>query len=181
MKLILFSLCFLSLPLLAMTENAEVQAIPRHNNGEFRTEGTFRGGAANTAGLKSLKSELVPAQGVERWTLEFADAVTKKPASLAPQFQVKMVKAESFQRPDGTVVYTEPPKVLLFLRGIHGSQVEAAQLAKSIKRSRFVKEVIPYPAIEDGDMAIEMILVREALVSPYHPRYAESKLVLDLK
>lgn len=169
------------MPLFAMTDTPQIFSIPRHSNGEFRTEGIFRGGAANTAGLLSLKAEPVPRQGLERWTLEFADASTKKPASLAPQFQVKIVKAESFQRPDGTVVYTEPPKVLLLLRGIHGSQVEASQIAKAIKRSKFVKEVIPYPAIEDGDMAIEMVLSREALVSPYHPRYAESKLVIELK
>ncbi len=166
---------------MAFTENTETLTIPRMATQTFRTEGVFQGGTSENAGIKGLKWELRPAEGAERWTLEFSEPNSPKPAKLPPQFQIKVVKAESFQRSDGTVVVTEPPKILFLLRGIQGSRLDRVQLNRAIKKSRFVKEIIPYPAIEDGDMAIEMILSREAFVSPFHPRYSENQIVMDLK
>ncbi len=181
MTSILFTALVFVVPLMAMPETAEILTMPRMATGVFRSEGVFRGGSGEAASLKGLRRDLLPSEGGERWTFDFTDPVTKKAIRLAPEFQVKVVKAESFQRSDGTVVYTEPPKVFILLRGIRSSQLEAAGLAKSLKKSRFVKEIIPYPSIEDGDMGIEMILSREALVSPYHPRHAENQLVLEMK
>ncbi len=154
-------------------------AIPRIASNEYREEGIYRGGSEESAGIKSLKREETPSQGGERWTLEFSSPTKRRKG--APYFQVKLVKAESFQRSDGTVVITEPPKILLQLRGVTGSGLPQRDITRALKRSRFVKEIIPYPPIEDGDTAIELVLSRETLVSPYNPRYAENQLVLELK
>ncbi len=182
-----FGLFFLTLlnssPLHAMpngftTEEPTLFAIPRIATNEYREEGIYRGGTEESSGIRSLKRESTPSQGGERWTLEFSSPNKKK---AAPFFQVKLIKAESFQRSDGTVVITEPPKIVLLLRGITGGGLPQRDITRALKKSRFVKAIIPYPPIEDGDTAIELVLSRETLISPHHPRFAENQLVLELK
>ncbi len=167
------------MPLLAMEDEPVLFTIPRIATNVYREEGIYRGGTEEAAGIRSLKREETPSQGGERWTFEFSSPHKYKKA--APYFQVKLIKAESFQRSDGTVVITEPPKIVLMLRGITGLGLPQRDIDRALKKSRFVREIIPYPPIEDGDTAIELVLSRETLISPHHPRYAENRLVLELK
>ena len=75
----------------------------------------------------------------------------------------------------------KPAKFLFLFRSIEKNRLNPKKLQKLAKKSRFVKKIILYPPIEEGDMAMEFILKEDVLFEPHQPLEKEGRLVLDVK
>jgi len=151
----------------------EATWIPRAASGAFRSEGYFEGGADSRATLARLR--VAPHKGFERWVLDFSDTST------APRFRLEYQPADKWLDDEGKAHFRRPARFLLRLRKVDRSRVRPADLRRLAAKSPLVKEVILYPAIEDGDRALEIVLESDVLFEPHQPQPNEARLVLDLK
>lgn len=155
-------------------------SIPRDASKRFLSDGVFEGGRAIRANLEGLRFSKHPKEGFERWVFDFSDATTRTVGSAAPQFQVRYVKAGKLAKPEGGYVTVEPARIVINLKGVSKNQLTRSLLDKLAKKSELVKEVISYPPIEEGDMAVEMILKDSYPFFTHQPLRNEGRLVIDL-
>lgn len=157
------------------------RTIARTSNENFLKEGFFEGGRNKRAVLESLRLADRPEAGFERWVIDFSDPVTKKVGSFAPLFQLQYFPAEKFIGNDGSTQTKKAAKFLFLFRSITRNKVDEATVKKLAKKSRFVKDILLYPPIEEGDLAMEFVLKDNVLFEPHQPVEKEGRLVLDLR
>jgi len=155
-------------------------SIPRNASHRFLTDGIFDGGKTVRANLEGLRFSKHSDQGFERWVFDFSDATTKTLGSIAPQFQLRYKKAIKLESDDGTLNTVEPARIIISLKGISRNNVSRSNLVRLAKKSSLVKEIVIYPPIEDGDLAIEMLLNDSFGFYPHQPLVNEGRLVIDL-
>jgi len=153
-------------------------SIPRDSARRFRTSGIFEGGTDKQANLEGLR--LASHAGYERWVVDFSDE-HKTLGGIAPRFQLRYVKADKIPLPDGSVFVRSPARFVFVFRNIARNSLKNSRLKGLARKSRFVKEIILYPPIERGDMAMEFVLNDNVLFEPHQPLEREGRLVLDLK
>lgn len=155
--------------------------IPRASTRAFLSEGLFEGGKDIRASLDSIRVAQHEERGFERWVVDFSDALGKQKGLVAPKFQLQYLKAQSFTTESGDEVVQRPAKFLLLLRNISKNSLDQAEVRKAAKKSGLVQDVILYPPIEQGDMAIEFVLKKNVLFEAHQPIERQGRLVLDLK
>lgn len=157
------------------------RTIARTPSENFVKEGFFEGGRNKRAVLESLRVADHPDSGFERWVIDFSDPVTKKLGTIAPAFQLQFFAAEKFLGNDGTTQVKKPAKFLFLFRSIARNRLEEQALKRLARKSRFVKDILLYPPIEEGDLAMEFVLKDNVLFEPHQPVEREGRLVLDLR
>ena len=170
------------LPLLfGMVLQAAVSPLPisRQSAQIFTAEGLFQGGSAGKASLEAIRFS-PHSKSRERWVIDFSDPTTQKVGTHAPLFQLRYVKGNSVGVPSQEVILS-PAKFVLNLRAISQNKVEPKKVARLIRKSDLVQDIVFYPAIEEGDMALEIILKKNVLFEAHQPVQNEGRLVLDLK
>lgn len=155
-------------------------SIPRDASQRYLSDGLFEGGKPVRANLEGLRFSKHQSHGFERWVFDFSDATTRTLGSVAPQFQIRYVKAEKLEMPEGGYTTVQPARIVINLKGVSKNQLSKPLLEKLAKKSDLVKEVISYPPIEDGDIAIEMILKDSYPFFTHQPIKNEGRLVVDL-
>jgi hypothetical protein len=156
-----------------------VAPIPRTASQSFRTEGLFEGGTPQPANVESLK--LSDNQGTERWELDFSDNIKRQVGKVAPKFQLRYIAGDKVIGESGELIMARPAKFVLTLQNIKKNFLNRATLVDLVKRSKFVKDIVVYPPIENGDTAIELILGDNVEFEPHQPAQKEGRLVLDIK
>ncbi|MBY0371835.1 hypothetical protein K2X33_14215 [bacterium] len=154
-------------------------AIPRLSTKDFRTEGLYEGGKRIPANIEAMR--VSDHKGVERWVVDFSDALSRKLGKVAPQFQVRYQPGEKGIGATGESVFFRPAKFLLTFRGVRQNYLDAEKVKALVKKSRYVKDITLYPAIEDGDLVIELTLTDDVAFEAHQPVQKEGHLVLDLK
>ncbi len=167
--------------LLVGSANAATQIvpIPRTASHSWRTEGLFAGGSSPAANIENL--HLSDHKGAERWVLDFSDNLKREIGKVAPKFQLRYIPGDKVIGSSGELVMARPAKFVLTLQGIRKNFLNRTALQDLVKRSKFVKDIIVYPPIENGDTAIELILGDNVDFEPHQPAQKEGRLVLDLK
>jgi len=155
-------------------------SIPRDASRRYLTDGIFDGGREVRANLEGLRFSKHRREGFERWVFDFSDATTQTKGSVAPKFQIRYVKASKIEKPEGGYQIVDPAKIVITLKGVGKNLLNRTNLEKLARKSDLVKEVINYPPIEDGDMAIEMILKDSYPFFTHQPLQNEGRLVIDL-
>ncbi len=180
MRLAFLSIFSLWTSLNLMASLAPSMSIPRDASRKYLTDGIFDGGRAIRANLEALRFSKHPKEGYERWVFDFSDASTRTLGSLAPQFQVRYIKAGKIAKPEGGYQTVEPARIVITLKGISKNLLSRTQLEKIARKSNLVKEIVSYPPIEDGDIAIEIILKDSYPFYTHQPLKNEGRLVIDL-
>jgi hypothetical protein len=161
-------------PLAAMTP----QAISRRPAGHFVTEGLFRGGEAVRANIEAIR--IADHKSYERWVIDFSDAPDRVLGKVAPEFMVRYIPGkEIVQSPSPSFL---PGRFQVFFRKIDRSFPTKGELQALAKKSRLVTRAYFYPAIEDGDIALELVL-KEGLMAKFEahqPQTQAGRLVLDI-
>jgi hypothetical protein len=154
--------------------------IPRLANHDFRSEGLFEGGTSTPANIEKLtRSE---AGHAERWTFDFSETGASMASGKAvPKFQLKYLPGNPIFSAQGEATPSKPPRLILTLRGIQKNLLKRSDLLKQVKQSKYVKEIIVYPPIEEGDTALEIQLKDNVQFAPHQPAKKAGQLVLDLK
>lgn len=156
-------------------------AIPRTPIKHYQTEGIFEGGTHSPANIEAVRFSPHQKDGYERWVIDFSDQKQRVIGKIAPLFQIRYVKAHRLAIPDAKDIVLEPAKFVFIFREIQHNYLNSAALKTLTKKSRFVKDIVLYPAIEDGDTAIELVLNDNVLFEPHQPTEKAGRLVLDLK
>ncbi len=177
---ILLSLLFVSLNLLASLGPSLSLSIPRQASHHYLTDGIFEGGKSVRANLEALRFSKHKKEGFERWVFDFSDATTRTVGGVAPQFQVRYLKAEKIKNAEGVPQILQPAKIIITLKGIYKNNLNKPTLQKMARKSYLVSEVISYPPIEEGDTAIEMILKDTSAFYAHQPKQNEGRLVIDI-
>ena len=175
-----FFLCIASFSLSAAAA-LEPHSIPRASSQNFRAEGLFEGGSSSRANLESLRLASHAREGFERWVIDFSDEQTRRVGLVAPRFQLRYVHGEKLRLGDGREIERRPAKFIFVFRSIDHCFLAQETAAKLARKSQFVKNIILYPPIEKGDMAMEFILKDNVLFEPHQPVEKEGRLVLDMK
>jgi hypothetical protein len=160
-------------------------AIPKDSQGRFWKEGIFNGGTEDRAVFSGIRLGRHSKQGVERWVLDFSDPQKMGSHQKSPKFQIDY-QVTSFdskaEKSDlGLSSNDKAYRIVVHLRGITRNLVESEKLKSLIEKSLFVQDIILYPPIEKGDMAMELILKSHAELSPHQPSDSPGRLVLDLR
>lgn len=155
-------------------------SIPRDASHRFLSEGIFDGGKAVRANVENLRFSKHNKEGFERWVFDFSDATTGTIGSVAPQFQVRYLKAEKLAKPEGGLITLAPARIVIAFKGVSKNGLNRAKLEKLTRRSSLVKEIVSYPPIEDGDIAIEMVLKDSFPFYTHQPLTQEGRLVIDI-
>lgn len=154
--------------------------IPRQTPKNFVDDAIFEGGRDVAANLVDIRFGEHRKQGFERWVIDFSDLADKLGA-VAPKFQLRYEKAETLPLPEGGDLQRRPARFLFVLRQIQKNRLTEEKMKNVVKKSRFVKEILLYPPIEKGDMAIEFILKENVRFAPHQPSEREGRLVLDIR
>jgi hypothetical protein len=157
----------------------QVVPIPRTASHAWRTEGLFAGGSSPAANIEGL--HLSDNKGAERWVLDFSDNLKREVGKVAPKFQLRYIPGNKVIGSSGELILVRPAKFVLTLQGIKKNFLNRVALQDLVKRSKFVKDIVVYPPIENGDTAIELILGDNVDFVPHQPAQREGRLVLDLK
>ena len=155
-------------------------SIPREDSRRFLTDGVFDGGKAVRANISGLRFSKHLKAGFERWVFDFSDVATQTVGSIAPQFQVRYLKASKIEQSNGKHLTLEPARIVITFKGVSRNLLTRSQLDKLAHKSQLVKEVISYPPIEDGDFAIEMVLKDSFPFYTHQPIHNEGRLVIDI-
>ena len=175
------NLVYLALVSLDIARSAPVpHSIPRTPQQSFKSEGLFEGGENKKANLEGLRLAGHPKEGFERWVIDFSDE-KKEIGKIAPKFQLRYVKAEKIPLPTGGEIIRRPARFIFVFRQVQKNSIQQKQVKKLLKHSHYVKDIVLYPPIEDGDTAIEFVLKDNVLFEPFQPLQKEGRLVLDLK
>ncbi|MBI4402722.1 MAG: hypothetical protein HY537_01095 [Deltaproteobacteria bacterium] len=164
------SICFAAL---------EMQPIPRTSTGQFRAEGLFEGGSFTAANIEELR--LASHGNFERLVIDFSAENNRMKGLAAPRFQLRYIKGERKTPARGQSVAVRLPKFILILRNIRKNFLHDSAIKKLIARSNLLKDIILYPPVEEGDMALELTLKKDVLFEPHQPLEKEGRLVLDIK
>jgi hypothetical protein len=159
----------------------EPHHIPRSPSNTYRSEGLFEGGTDRPANLESLRVAEHGKEGFERWVIDFSDEARRQIGSEAPRFQLHYYHGEKFRLADGRQVEKKPAKFIFVFRSIGRNFLGRSTVEKLARHSRFVRNIVLYPPIEKGDMAMEFILKDNVLFEPHQPLDRAGRLVLDLK
>lgn len=170
--IILFTAC-------AAEAVAKPAPIPRTANQDFRTEGLFEGGSPVSANIEGVR--ISEQDGMERWVVDFSDNAKRELGKVAPKFQVRYIQGDKIIGSTGELIMARPAKFILTFRAIRKNFLNKAALQDLVKRSKHVKDIVIYPAIEDGDTAVELILHDNVAFEPHQPIQKEGRLVLDMK
>jgi len=144
-------------------------SIPRSPKSYLTNEAAFNGGSPIPANIENIRSAWHRDGAFERWVLDFSDVATRQTGKAAPEFQIRYSKAG------------ESPKIILEFKSIRSNRLQISEIKKLLGKSRFVKDIILYPPIEEGEVAIEFILKDHLNYSPHQPKENEGRLVLDLR
>lgn len=153
--------------------------IPRTATNEFRIEGLFEGGTNSPANIESLT--LSEQSTFERWTLDFSDHLKREIGKVAPRFQLRYIPGDKIIGSDGVPILIKPAKFILTFRSIRKNRLNRAALQEMVRKSKYVKDIIVYPPIEEGDTALEFILNDNVAFDSHQPAQKAGRLVLDLK
>lgn len=153
--------------------------IPRTATHKFRSEGLFEGGSNSSANIESLRFS--EQEGYERWIVDFSDNAKRELRKIAPHFQVRYLPGDKILTSTGETVFAKPAKFILTFRAIRKNFLDRTALRETVKQSKIVKDIVVYPPIEQGDLAIELILHDDVVFEPHQPIQKEGRLVLDLK
>ncbi len=157
-------------------------SIPRAPTDTFVEDGLYEGGSGKRANLESLRlAEHNDDGGYERWVIDFSDPATGKVGTIAPKFQIRYLKQERNVYSEGKTYVKKPAKFLFFFRNIAKNYLDQELVSKLAMKSQFVKKIILYPPIEQGDMAMEFILNDNIAFETHQPIQKEGRLVLDIK
>jgi len=153
-------------------------SMPRAPARSYSTDALFEGGKEVAANLEGVR--LAGHPGYERWVIDFSDHA-KSVGAIAPRFQVRYEKAETLPLPEGGELLRKPARFVFIFRQIQKNLLKEDTVQNLVKKSRFVKEILLYPPIEKGDMAMEFVLKDNVRFTPHQPTEREGRLVLDLK
>jgi hypothetical protein len=171
------ALCFS----LVTQASVEPHRVPRGATQTYRKDGLFEGGRDNAkANLEDIRMSEPNDGRSERWIIDFSNP-KRIWGSVAPKFQLSYSASDRMELPEGKTLIRQQAKFTLLLQAIQHSFVSKEQLQDAIHKSRYVKNVIVYPPVENGDMAVEIILREDVLFEPYQPMEREGRLVLDLR
>ena len=145
--------------------------IARRSVSQFITEGIFQGGTADHADLQAVRFGAHKQEGFERWVIDFS--ADKQMGKAAPPFQVRYLKKD---RSD-----VHEAKFVFLFRSIQRSFLNEIKLKKLAQKSHWVKEIIVYPQIEGGDMAMEWILAKNVRFEAFEPIDNPGRIVVDIK
>lgn len=155
--------------------------IPRIKANKFLSEGIFTGGSFKSANLERIRFSPHKKEGYERWVFDFSDAASRKNESLAPRFLLRYIKASKIEPGDGTPTTVIPAKFILSLQSVRQNYLEQTKIKRLLRKSAFVKDIIVYPPIEEGDLALEIVLKDSVAFEAHQPKLQEGRLVLDIK
>jgi len=155
-------------------------SIPRDASHRFLSEGIFDGGKAVRANVENLRFSKHNKEGFERWVFDFSDSTTGTTGLVAPQFQVRYLKADKIAKPEGGLVTLAPAKIVIAFKGVSKNGLNRTKIDKLVRKSTLVKEIISYPPIENGDLAIEMVLKDSFPFYTHQPLTQEGRLVVDI-
>lgn len=159
----------------------EPKPIPRVSVKQFQSEGVFEGGSSQPANLEAVRFSAHKREGYERWVIDFSEELSRSVGKVAPHFQVRYQKAAEVEVPGGSNLSLSPPKFIFTFQSIKRNFLKKEVLHKIVAKSRYVKDIVLYPSIENGDTALEFILKDNVLFEPHQPKEKEGRLVLDLK
>lgn len=143
------------------------------------TEGFFEGGQDVPATLAALRVARHAAS--ERWVFDFGDPGSKTVGKSAPRFRLEYFAEDSFLDDNGKTVVRKPARFLFLFRSLKKNRLTPPELATLVGKSELVRQVVPYPPIEGGDTALELILRRNVRFEAFQPAEREGRLVVDLK
>lgn len=143
--------------------------IPRTPLSYLSGEATFSGGNSVTANIENLRSSWHEDKKFERWVFDFSDLATHQIRKTAPEFQIRYSKIGGTQ------------KLIVEFKSIQSNRLQIAEIKKLLEKSKFVKDIVLYPPIEEGELAIEFVLKKPLKFSPHQPSENEGRLVLDLR
>lgn len=175
MKTLFVLLLWLSVPLFASPLPNNIPRVPAK---QYTNDALFEGGKEVAANLEGLR--FAGHGGFERWVVDFSDNA-QKVGAIAPRFQIRYEKAETIPLPEGGELVRKPARFIFVFRQIQKNLLSEDMVRKLARKSRFVKEILLYPPIEKGDMAMEFLLKDNVQFSPHQPLEREGRLVLDLK
>ncbi len=153
-------------------------SIQRVPSKQFATDALFEGGKDISANLEGMR--LAGHGDFERWVIDFSDGKAQV-GNAAPRFQIRYEKADTLPLPEGGDLVKKPARFIFIFRQIQKSLVNEDLVSKLVRKSKFVKEILLYPPIEKGDMAMEFLLKDNVRFTPHQPLEREGRLVLDLK
>lgn len=169
MKTTLLFLVLSQLSLAGSPPSSSIQGIPRVSTNHFVREGLYEGGEPVKATVEALR--FAPhAGGIERWVVDFADANGKEIGRVAPRFRLRYEPADSGKK----------ARFVFNFRSIQAVHMTREQLAGLTRKSRFVKEVVLYPPVEEGDVSLELVLRSGVRFETHQPLEKAGRLVLDL-
>jgi len=145
--------------------------IPRHLMPDYFLEGAFEGGGDVRANLETIRFAAHAGLEYERWELEFSSLGTRKLAATAPRFQLRYEAANE----------THGPRFLVLLKGVENNYLNQTQLRAAVKNSRLLKDIVVYPQIENGDLALEISLRSAVAFQAIQPESRPGRLLLDLR
>jgi hypothetical protein len=67
------------------------------------------------------------------------------------------------------------------MQHIQRNRLLPEDLQAAVERSALVREIVVYPQVEQGDLAMEIVLRQPVSFEPYQPIEHPNRLVLDLK
>jgi hypothetical protein len=137
--------------------------LPRATVGNFVSEGLFTGGRPIKAELRDLRVGYHSAES-ERWVFDFG--------SLLPHCQVHYEPAVR----DGAKA-----RFIIRFQKIYRNTLSESKVRLLAAKSHHVQSVNLYPPVENGDIALELILKHEVQFAPYQPIDLPGRLVLDLR
>ncbi len=171
MKPLFLVLCVAQAAFAVQAPTETVQGIPRVSTRHFVREGLYEGGDAVRANLEGLRFAQHPG-GIERWVVDFSDAAGREIGKAAPRFRLRYEPAEPGKRRE--------PRFVLNLRTVQNVKLTPEMLKQLPKKSKFVKEVVLYPPVEDGDISLELVLHSSVRFETHQPLEKAGRLVLDL-
>lgn len=148
--------------------------IPRVATNNFLKQGFFEGGSSKQAVLQQIQLVPYSKENRERWIIGFE----KKNL---PPFQIQYFPAEKFSSADQGLLTQKPAHFRFLFRHLTKNLLTETQLAQMTTKSRFVSEIVLYPPIEEGDVALEFILRDDVQFEAHQPISPENRLVLDLR
>ncbi len=156
---------FSSVVLASPTKNS----IPRSPLDYLSDESVFEGGKSLSANLENIRFSPHPETQSERWVLDFSDTDSKEIGKLAPRFQLRYVKSAPHN------------KFILELFSIRRNKIQISEIKKLVQKSEWIENIVIYPPIAEGEVALEFILKKPVSFKAHQPLENEGRLVLDLK
>ena len=158
--------------------------VPRLPTQMYFGQGLFTGGQLVSANIEGIRLAQHKNKGYERWVIDFSSTGDREVGAVAPRFQLAYLpgtpalKPESLPPKEGKI---HPPKFRFLFQNIQNNFLTQPKITRLIKRSDFVSEIVVYPPIENGDLAMEFVLNQEVQFEPHQPIEREGRLVLDIK